>query len=258
MRSRIRVLYASALASALMVLPAIAADYPEIIQADPVPTPKANSAFYFGVKGGAVDMSDAQIRTTLTPAVPGITEVPGKGEHEFGFTYGAVVGYDFGQKFGMFGARAELEIGYTRADLSRVSVDPRSGLPSTIFQGNAKFGSTSSVYGMVNGYIDAHLGWFTPYITAGVGMGRTQIENHGIVNGTANAIMGDNARTQVVYQAGIGAGFDIDEGVVLDVGYRFMNLGSITSGGNGQVLPFRPATSDFVSHQLMVGLRYKF
>ena len=86
MRSPVRVLYASALASALMILPAVAADYPEIIQSDPVPVPTANSSFYFGVKGGAVDMSDAEIRTTLTPAVPGITQVPGKGEHEFGFT----------------------------------------------------------------------------------------------------------------------------------------------------------------------------
>jgi opacity protein-like surface antigen len=258
MRSHVRVLYATALASALMVLPAVAADYPEIIQADPVPVPAANSAFYFGVKGGAVDMSDAKLRTTLTPTVTGIADVPGKAEHEFGFTYGAVVGYDFGQKFGMFGARAELVLGYTRADLDRVSVDSRAGLSTTLFQGSAKFGSTSSVYGLVNGYLDAHMGWFKPYITAGIGVGRTQIENHGIVNGTANAISGDSAATQVIYQAGIGAGFDIDEGVVLDVGYRFMNLGSVTTGGNGQVLPFRPATTQFVSHQLMVGLRYKF
>ncbi len=258
MRSRIRVLYATALASALMVLPAVAADYPEIIQSEPIETPVANSSFYFGVKGGAVDMSHANIRTTLTPAVPGITEVPGKAEHEFGFTYGAVIGYDFGQKFGMFGARAELELGYVRADISRVSVDARSGLNPQVFQGNAKFGSTSSVYGMVNGYLDAHLGWFKPYLSVGVGMGRTQIENYGIVNGTANAIIGDNASTHVIYQAGVGAGFDIDEGVVLDVGYRFMNLGSVTTGGNGQTLPFRPAKTDFTSHQLMVGLRYKF
>lgn len=258
MRSRIRVLYATALASALMVLPAVAADYPEIIQADPVPVPAENSAVYFGVKGGAAYLSDANIRTTLTPAIPGIASVPGKAEHEFGFSYGAVIGYDFGQKFGMFGARAELELGYTRADLSKVTVDARSGLPATIFQGNSHFGSTSSLYAMANAYVDAHLGWFKPYITAGVGVGRTQIHAHGIINGTANAIIGDNSSMNVIYQAGVGAGFDIDEGVVLDVGYRFMNFGSVRTGGNGQVLPFLPATSDFISHQLMVGLRYKF
>jgi opacity protein-like surface antigen len=209
--------------------------------------------FYFGAKGGLVDFSDAALRTTIAP--PGNGGTTTQSVVAYGFTAAGVLGYDTGQRFGYFGLRGEFEVGYMRPDLSTVAVDMSNFNVMAAMNGinqqvTVTYGPTSSIYGMANGYIDAHLGWFKPYLSAGVGVGHTSVENQGA---GGNPAPSDGAKTHLVYQVGVGAGIDINERMMLDIGYRYMNLGAVGVAASTQT-----RTVDMVSNQVLLGLRHRF
>ncbi|MBL8572589.1 MAG: porin family protein [Hyphomicrobiaceae bacterium] len=206
----------------------------------PVHMPSALPTMYFGLKAGANLLSETRFTAGIvgTPAT--------KSAYDTGYNAAMAIGYDLGEAFGMFGARGEIELGMMRNDTKSLTVG------ATKYSGGASTGKTDSTYGLVNAYVDAHLGAFKPYIGAGIGVGYTRFNNHGFTAGATTVVLDDEA-VGFAWQASAGVGVQIEEGVVLDVGYRYLSLpgASVKSGAIGNKI-------DTTAQQVMMTLRYGF
>lgn len=234
----------AALALSVAAGSALAADVPGapiVIEGGrPVLMPSALPTMYFGLKAGANLLSE-------TKFTAGITGTPvTKSAYDTGYNAAMAIGYDLGEAFGMFGARGELEVGMMRNDTKSLTVG------ATKYSGGASRGATDSTYGLLNAYVDAHLGAFKPYIGAGLGLGYTRFNNHGFTAGATTVVLDDEA-VGFAWQASAGVGVQIEEGVVLDVGYRYLSLpgASVKSGAVGNKV-------DTTAQQVMMTLRYGF
>lgn len=229
--------------------PVAAADMsgPQIISAGPTAHPTAIPHFYFGLKAGAALGGDTEIGANYgTPA-----NVVVSSSYQLGYTYGVAVGYDFGQAFGMFGARLEVEVGSTRV---KAKSHQMPGVAS--LSGNDAGGAIQTIYGVASGFLDLHAGPFKPYLGAGVGYARTEFDElHGMVAGAVQPIT-DTAGHSVAWQVGAGLGYELEEGVSLDFGYRFMGTQPIRV--NSATSPSVATNVGTASHQFTVGLRYHF
>lgn len=129
-------------------------------------------------------------------------------------------------------------------------------------------GSITNAVFLANGYVDlgtwCHL---TPYIGAGVGVAVNQfsgvtdanIANFGQIGGAASA----HSSTDLAYAFMAGLAYDIGPNLKLDVGYRYLDMGRISTGtfncygscGNnsGEVQHYH-----LVSQDVRLGLRYSF
>jgi opacity protein-like surface antigen len=125
--------------------------------------------------------------------------------------------------------------------------------------------------GLTNAYIDMG-NWcgFTPYIGAGIGFATISVDgmrDNGVAIDPAfgavpSAAYGaDKTTTNFAYAFYAGASIDVTPQVVLDLSYRWANLGSAASG---PVLTFDGADGysgqrikDITSNDVMLGVRYK-
>ena len=115
---------------------------------------------------------------------------------------------------------------------------------------------------MVNAYKDlGTYGNITPYLGAGVGAAYHQVKetyftgNYNLVN----KIEGHNDLS-FAWSLMAGVGYQISDRAVLDIGYRYIDLGDASSGrvdSAGFVNP-RVDFDDLTAHEIKVGLRYSF
>jgi opacity protein-like surface antigen len=215
--------------------------HPPVIEAKPVTIPTALPMVYLGMKVGANLMTETKFTTSAIAGNPAITTT-----YDPGYTANVAVGYDLGQAFGMFGGRAEVEIGMLRTDVKSHAT------PVATFSGPNALGHADSLYGLVNAYVDAHVGVFKPYLGVGLGLAHTRLRNHG-VNAPGTVIALDDGGFSFAWQASAGVGLQIEEGVTLDVGYRYLRMEQVglragTIGNDVSV----------GNHQISVGLRYGF
>jgi opacity protein-like surface antigen len=126
----------------------------------------------------------------------------------------------------------------------------------------------------MNAYWDINTGTpFTPYIGAGLGMAFVGTKYTGLafdVNDPESAWVshdvGKKTRTNFAWNIGAGLGYDINEYLTLDLGYRFASLGSVKSGRELQIEDGVQSTNiwDYADsknlrmHQVMAGLRFTF
>ncbi|MCB1504725.1 MAG: porin family protein [Hyphomicrobiaceae bacterium] len=115
---------------------------------------------------------------------------------------------------------------------------------------------------MFNAYYDlGKFGRFVPYVGAGIGAAYHQLDDiyfTGNPNLT-NHIHGNND-IAFAWSLMAGVGVQLTDRAVLDVGYRYIDTGSITSQRSDTGFNVNPAVKfdDLTAHELKVGLRYHF
>jgi opacity protein-like surface antigen len=113
----------------------------------------------------------------------------------------------------------------------------------------------SATYLLANAWYDLPIeGKFKPYFGAGAGLGF--IGSDIMVSPTVE--IGDSVTPAIALQLGAGARFEVSDKVSLDVGYRYKMIEDVS-------LPIINASNaaniediDLRSHNLQVGLTYKF
>lgn len=117
----------------------------------------------------------------------------------------------------------------------------------------AKLQATTALF---NGYIDLGT-WYriTPYIGGGAGVAYTRVSDY---VGTAAPPVGGEAakdRWNFAWAGMAGAAVPISHNMMVDVGYRYLNVGNLTSGSD----TFAATTfKNVAAHELRVGLRWSF
>jgi opacity protein-like surface antigen len=82
---------------------------------------------------------------------------------------------------------------------------------------------------MFNAYYDlGHWGSFVPYVGAGVGVARNEMD--GVAFSTSPNIQAGGDTWALAWSLMAGAGFQLSERVILDLGYRFIDMGKAQSG----------------------------
>ena len=98
---------------------------------------------------------------------------------------------------------------------------------------------------MLNGYFDfAPYRWFTPYVSAGIGLTKLKykdVDSDGM-SGTTN---GNYSPTRFTWSVGGGLSVKVTNRFNVDAGYRYYDMGSIKH-------------ADVTAHELYTGLRYVF
>ena len=168
------------------------------------------------------------------------------------------IGYDFDKKFGL-PVRAELEYaGFSKAEGKRTYHD--GIVKETLKQ---TFGIQTL---FLNAYWDINTGTaFTPYIGTGLGMGFINTKGSSKGLDTTNPTdswsdsTGSKNVTNFAWNVGAGLGYDLTENWTLDVGYRFVGLGSVkTKSYNDEDTSYYGKTNNLYQHQVAVGVRYTF
>ena len=115
---------------------------------------------------------------------------------------------------------------------------------------------------MLNAYKDlGNFGGFTPYVGAGVGVAYHQLDDISFTGNYAlvNRIHGDNDLA-LAWSLMAGVGYQISDRAVLDIGYRYIDLGKISSQRSDTGGFVNPAVhfDDLTAHEVKVGIRYSF
>jgi opacity protein-like surface antigen len=116
----------------------------------------------------------------------------------------------------------------------------------------AKIQATTALF---NGYLDLGT-WYrvTPYIGAGVGAAYVHLSDY---TSTGAPFVGDTGRDQWKFAwAGMaGVAFPIARNMLIDVGYRYLNIGDVSTGSNatGQM-----TFKNLAAHEARIGLRWCF
>ena len=180
---------------------------------------------YVGFSAGAAIMDDSTLTDTFGDSA--------EASYSTGLSLSGVVGYAFTS-----GLRLEGEVNYRQADMDKLSAGGASADISC---------DVSSVAVMANAYYDfRNSSSFTPYLGFGVGFANIDA---GKGTGGGFLLWESDDDTVFAYQLAVGAGIDLSRQLTLDLGYRYFTT---------QDPEFELVKADYSSHNLMVGLRYRF
>lgn len=107
--------------------------------------------------------------------------------------------------------------------------------------------------GLVNGYYDVGT-WagFTPYVGVGAGVGGTR-ERDTLAMGAGTSLAAQNhSDTRFAWAAMAGVSYAVSPHVLLDIGYRYLDLGKSTV----TLLPSASVSRSIGEQQIRVGVRY--
>lgn len=132
------------------------------------------------------------------------------------------------------------------------------------YDGANEYNATKSeLVGLVNGYVDlVHWRGFTPYIGGGIGFTYTTIDHFrdtNVPNGGV-AFADENSEFDLAYAAHAGIGYEVAPGLMIDLGYRYINLGDAETGtveaydGSGSF--GKKKFEDIDSHDVKLGFRW--
>jgi opacity protein-like surface antigen len=183
---------------------------------------------------------------------------------------------------GSFGTApaARLGIGYHLSDWLRFDItgqyrgdsdfsafarfsDPLVDADPDSWDGTVEYDATKQEWlFLANAYLDLGT-WmgFTPYAGAGVGFSHVTISDprETVEPGNETARGGSNSATNFAWALHAGIGVEISDRLTLDVGYSYADLGPAASGSLAGTSRNGPINFDnIVSHDLNIGLRYKF
>lgn len=152
--------------------------------------------------------------------------------------------------------RTELEIGYRTVKFDKLSFNASGlGTPGggTVFNSAtvSASGRFTAISGMLNAYYDYDTGTsWRPYIDAG--FGTAWLDAHRVAAAGVPVV---NATDLVfAYDFGFGLGYDVTKAITLALDYRyFTTLDPTFKAANGTSF-----NSEFTSHALSLGLRYRF
>ena len=138
--------------------------------------------------------------------------------------------------------------------------------------------NVSSIVALVNGYVDLGT-WMgiTPYVGVGVGLAHNRITgltdngfSYNTLNGVGSPTGGywlDGKKTNFAWALMAGLGYQVNEKLKLELGYRYMNLGKMNSGasrcfngtgatGGFAACDFKLSTRSIESHDVRIGMRW--
>jgi opacity protein-like surface antigen len=115
---------------------------------------------------------------------------------------------------------------------------------------------------MLNAYKDlGNYGGITPYVGAGIGLAYNRIGETTFTetNTRHNTILGHDDLA-FAWSLMAGVGYQLSDRAVLDVGYRYLDLGKATSDSVDNTRAYNPRIrfDDLASHEIKVGIRYHF
>ncbi len=254
------------------------------------PAPEAFSGFYLR---GDIAVGQINGRSEIIDTNPFVTPARVRGfNDDFGSHVAGGVGAGF--QFNSW-LRADITGEYrTKASLSVQdkyceSADPvfniagrpcAAGRPAGSFDGvNAYRGNIASWVFLVNGYVDLGT-WhgLTPFIGGGVGFSHNRISGltdqgsrleyitdpvSGLVTGgpftpTGPTFLSSRERTEFAWALMAGLAYDVLPNAKLEIGYRYLNLGSIQSGtaGCGAACTSSLRIREIDSHEVRFGMRW--
>lgn len=204
-----------------------------------VPASAGETGLYVSAHGGV----------SFPKETDSVFAVPGPVTHneidaEDGYRAGGAVGWIFSRYLS-----AEVELTYSSHDVDTVtSFIPALNLAVT----NPGLGSSSSLSGMVNGYVSLPLdGGWRPYVGGGLGYTRLKSESIGIPTDPARTSDSDGAFS---WQLMAGVGYEIAPDLELGTRYRFQHTDEVTqysNEGREQLI------SDTEAHSVEVTLTWK-
>ena len=189
-------------------------------------------------------------------------------KHDNTFGGSLAIGYDFDKMFEV-PVRAEIEYSiFSRAKAKQRFTEADTGLPNERMSRTQSFNIQTL---FVNAYWDINTGTkFTPYVGAGIGAAfiKTKGNSKGYndLEGSWDIDFGSKTVTNFAWNVGAGLGYDITDHWTVDLGYRFVGLGSVKTGTYYEPSGAVPGTNDSVQmkssdlrqHQVSLGVRYTF
>lgn len=185
---------------------------------------------------------------------------------------GAGVGYQFTPNL-----RSDLTIGYRgNYKNSSTTTNPlgtfdSGGNPLSLVTSSSM--PVTAVPVLLSGYVDVgKFGAFTPYVGGGLGFSVNRTGKTNIANQTSSLLgvfpfntgtLGGTTRTAFAWQFGAGTSIDIYNNIKLDVGYRYLNMGTIKTKdtatfSDGTVVSGLTSRSTLAANEVQVGLRIGF
>jgi opacity protein-like surface antigen len=118
--------------------------------------------------------------------------------------------------------------------------------------GNSVSAKVDTYTVMFNGYLDLGT-WsgFTPYVGAGIGKSRMEIHNFVTTPAPTNPVSA-KYMWNIAWSAMVGVSYDLSNNLLIDVGYRHVDMGDIKSGPSDNPFTIKHVTGD----EVRIGLRY--
>ena len=268
-----RIVQASiAAALSLAALPAVAADLGNghwgrgSIKDDHAAAPSQASTCYYRADVGTSFSNNPNLRWTaddgLGAAGAGLQERVTNTSMANTWTGGVGVGCGSGSR----GFRYEAMLGYhgQRGINGTTSpFDDDGGAPlggPNVAEPHKIHSAVTSYTGMVNGYFDlGNMRGFVPYVGAGVGLAYHQMDDYTYSVGGARPyrVTGDNDLT-LAWSVMAGVGYQVSDRAILDIGYRYLDLGRAATGraDPNSFTPSKLSVDDMTAHEFKIGLRY--
>ena len=175
-------------------------------------------------------------------------------ETDNSFGLGLSVGADLGYYYDL-PMRVELEYAYRgKAEFGQ---GPSVVLGSVPLMASHSFDITAHSL-MANAFFDFNNdSMFTPYIGAGLGLAYLDTTYRAsIQNGTTATVTTNNDNWNFAWNVGAGVAYHLSDNMALDLGYRYVDLGT-AEAGSAIVSNFTGSSSvDYTAHEVNVGLRF--
>lgn len=158
-----------------------------------------------------------------------------------GMAYGGGVGY---------------KAGWIRADITG-DYAPPVGFTGTVVTPGDVNGSVSAITALFNLYFDLGT-WsgFTPYVGAGLGGANLRTSNYVSLVAPPLGLVSENSRWNLAWAATAGVSFGFTRNLMLDAGYRYLNMGDATFGPD--TLGRNMTGRGLAAHEFRVGVRWMF
>lgn len=167
-----------------------------------------------------------------------------------------IVGGGIGYKYKAF--RGDVTLGY------RGGYDIDTSANYAVL-GNTHFdGDVSSLALMANAYVDiTKYGRFTPYVGGGIGVSRNKVSDSDITTALgATGSLDGATKTSLAWQLSLGTGIEVAPHWTVDVGYRYIDLGTAKSGDTATIggvsASGDPLKGDLRAHEAILSARYQF
>lgn len=220
---------------------AAAADLPSYYSApgvdEPLAGPQEFGAGWY-LRGDAAFGPEDRPKLLLQSSAPSFD----RNGSAIGYAFGAGAGYKFTNWF-----RADVTADYL--DPFHYSANASCGTGCTL----NRSADVQRFDGLVNGYVDlGTFAGFTPYIGAGAGVAGTVQDNSSRINGTTVASVPGHTDYGFAWAAMAGLSYAVAPHTLLDIGYRYLDLGRTTVS----LAPSATVTRNISAQQVRVGVRY--
>lgn len=204
-------------------------------------TSAKKASVYFGLQGGVSLTQDSDVVGSGQNLL-GTLGGGGTLSSETGFSVGGFLGYKF-----PIGLRLEGEVSYRQHGLGNFDGTITIGGAPVFVPGNAN-GHISGLGFLVNAWWDLPLGPFLPYIGGGAGLLRLSAD---VRDGSDTFQLIDDSVLAFAWQIGGGLAYEIQEGLLLSLDYRWLNAADpqfdVELGGS--------VDAEYSSHNILVGIR---